>query len=914
MGSLVGQADNLSLNNNLHELELAYQQAISYARDLNEEIIERRRVEAALAHRAAQLALINDIGSKIAAVLELDRLLERAACLVQETFDYHHVALFLVEGNVARLKAVAGSYAGYFPADHCQHLSQGMIGWVISHGEKIIANDVSLEPRYISLIAEHTVTQAELCVPIKVGDQTLGALDLQSPQLDSFNESDIMVVETVANQIAVAIKNARLYQAVQLELAERKQAELALQQAYAELEQRVEERTAALRQSEERYQDLFDNAHDLIQSVTAAGRLGYVNRSWLETLEYSAAEVPDLYFEAVIHPGQLILWRDIFQQIKEGQHFVNQRLVFTTKTGRKLVVEGSLNPYFENGRFAGCRAILRDITEREQAENALRENELKYRTLIQQSNDAIYLTYEGKFEMVNRRFEKLFNVTQKEVIGAPDFMFANLVAPQSRPLVKELVSRAAQGQTLRPHYEFTTLNKSGDEIDLELTVSYLAYRGGLATQGIIRDITERKRVEAEKRQAYQQVQQYAIELAEKVKEEQRQREIATILAEVVASVSLTFSPGELLDHILLKLQQLIPYDSATIFLIKDDYLIIEAARGFEVDVINHRYALAEDVLFQEMLTQKSFILIGDTHADHRYQARPGSEKIRGWIGAPLLVAQQIIGYLAVDRHLPHTFSEADANLVQAFAHQVAQAIYNARLFAELKETQAQLIQGERLAALGQMAATVAHELRNPLMAIQMGVEYLLRGVPETDPRRQGAALMQTSMERINHIVEDILYVVRAPQPTLAPGFLQTVIEAEVSHWQLLLTTKKITCHLEFAANLPPLLLDPDQMARVFSNLISNSVDVLPPGSEISIGVALAGQNQVVTFADNGPGMPLEHLSRIFEPFFTTKTRGTGLGLYIVKQIIEYHGGNITVWSGAGAGTKFTISLPLPGDE
>ena len=913
MSSLTGQADNLP-QDSLQELKIAYQQAIKYAWDLNEEIIERKRVEAVLAHRAAQLALINDIGSKIAAVLELDSVLERAAHLVQETFDYHHVALFLLDGNIARLKAVAGSYVSYFPPGHSQRISQGMIGWVIRHGEKVIANDVTLESRYISLIAEHTITHAELCVPIKLADQTLGALDIQSPHLDAFDESDIIVVETLANEIAVAIENARLYQAVQLELAERKQAEAALQLAYAELEQRVEERTTALRWSEERYQDLFDNAHDLIQSVTADGRLGYVNRCWLEALEYSPAEVPDLYFEAVIHPGQLPLWQDIFQQIKEGQHFVNQRLVFTSKTGRKLVIEGNLNPYFENSHFVACRGILHDITERERSENALRESEMKYRTLIQQSNDAIYLIYEGKFEMVNRRFEKLFSVTQEAVIGAPDFVFADMVTPQSRPMVQELVSRATQGQTLRPHYEFTTLDKSGNEIELELTVSYLAYRGGLATQGIIRDITERKRIEAEKREAYQQVQQYAVELAEKVKEEQRQREIATILAEVVTSVSLTLSTSELLDHILLKLQQLIPYDSATIFLVKGDYLVIEAARGFEVDVINHRYALAEDILFQEMLTQKSYILIGDTHADHRYQLRPGSEKIRGWIGAPLLVAQQIIGYLAVDRYVVYTFTEADANLVQAFAHQVAQTINNARLFAELKDAQVQLIQRERLAALGQMAATVAHELRNPLMAIHMGVEYLLRDVSETDPRRRGAALMQTSMDRINHIVENILYVARAPQPVLTPGLLQTVIEAEVSRWELLLTTKKITCSMQFAANLPPLLLDPDQMARIFSNLIGNSVDVLPPGGEISLSLALMDQSQVVTFADNGPGMAPEHLPGIFEPFFTTKTRGTGLGLYIIKQIIEYHHGNITVWSEVGVGTKFTISLPLPGDK
>ncbi|MBI1877929.1 MAG: GAF domain-containing protein [Chloroflexi bacterium] len=473
------------------------------------------------------------------------------------------------------------------------------------------------------------------------------------------------------------------------------------------------------------------------------------------------------------------------------------------------------------------------------------------------------------------------------------------------------VEYEAADEVLKRHLHFQFRPISAQPNQREKTPTSLAVV-------IVEDITKRKRTEAALQQAYDElerrVEARTVELAEKIKEEQRQREIVTILAEVVASVSLTLSTDELLNHILVKLQQLVAYDSAAIFLLESDNLVIEAARGFEVNVLNHRHAVAQDPLFQTMLAQKCHLSIADTYADPRYQFWPGSERVRSRVGAPLLVAQQIIGYLAVDRHLPFAFTEADADLVQAFAHQVAQTISNARLFADLKEAQAQLIQRERLAALGQMAATVAHELRNPLMAVRMGVEYLLRDVSETDPRRRGATLMQTSIDRINRIVEDILHVARAPHPVLTPGLLQTAIEAEVSRWELLLTAKKITCHMQFAPNLPPLLLDPDQIVRVFSNLIGNSADVLPSGGEISISLALVDQSQVVIFADNGPGMPPEHLPRIFEPFFTTKSRGTGLGLYIIKQIIEYHGGSITVWSEPGLGTKFTISLPLSGGK
>jgi signal transduction histidine kinase len=117
-----------------------------------------------------------------------------------------------------------------------------------------------------------------------------------------------------------------------------------------------------------------------------------------------------------------------------------------------------------------------------------------------------------------------------------------------------------------------------------------------------------------------------------------------------------------------------------------------------------------------------------------------------------------------------------------------------------------------------------------------------------------------------------------------------------------------------AENLPPLLLDADQMARVFTNLIANSVDALPPGGQITITLTEQNQRQLITVADNGPGIAPEHLPHILEPFYTTKSRGTGLGLYIIKQIVEYHGGEFSVASQVGGGAQFTLSLPLPGSS
>jgi len=185
--------------------------------EVRQELAERERAERVLEKRAAQLALLSDIGSKIAAVSELDTVLERAARLVQAGFGYHHVALFThdpKDKDMLVMRTKAGAYADLFPADHRLKLGQGMVGWVGRQGKRLLANDVSAESHYVNLYPDAIPTQSELSVPIRLGQEIVGVLDVQSPEIDAFDENDVMVIEILADQIASAIDSEAHYRMV----------------------------------------------------------------------------------------------------------------------------------------------------------------------------------------------------------------------------------------------------------------------------------------------------------------------------------------------------------------------------------------------------------------------------------------------------------------------------------------------------------------------------------------------------------------------------------------------------------------------------------------------------------------------------------------------------------------------------
>jgi signal transduction histidine kinase len=229
--------------------------------------------------------------------------------------------------------------------------------------------------------------------------------------------------------------------------------------------------------------------------------------------------------------------------------------------------------------------------------------------------------------------------------------------------------------------------------------------------------------------------------------------------------------------------------------------------------------------------------------------------------------------------------------------------------AELERAQEQLLHRERLAALGALAAAVAHEVRNPLGVVFNAVG-MLRGNPSVDD--QGRALVEMvgeEAERLNRIVTDLLGFARPAAPSLRPEPLGPIVE-EAVRAALSGSRAPIETSFELSPELPAVAVDAGLVRQAVINVALNALQAMPRGGRLCVRTSASDGLATVEVSDTGPGIPDALRERVFEPFFTTKTRGTGLGLAIVKHVVEVHGGGVEVALVPSGGTRLSLRFPL----
>ncbi len=313
----------------------------------------------------------------------------------------------------------------------------------------------------------------------------------------------------------------------------------------------------------------------------------------------------------------------------------------------------------------------------------------------------------------------------------------------------------------------------------------------------------------------------------------------------------------------------------------------------------------------------------DPHVDQRLYDLLQTDD---FVVAPLLIEGQAIGAVIADNFVTHeAISEADVQLLNTLANHAALAIDRARAYEEIQQRAGQLeeayeqlaaaqkekIEAEKLAAVGELTAMVAHEIRNPLATIGGFARSMLRGPDELDRILRNSQIILEEVERLEHILSRLLDFARAPSSGMVLDRIEPLVEYARQVTESLAEQADVEIRVNVEQDLPEVFLDHDQFQQVMINLVRNAVEAMPDGGVLEIGARRTQESVELYVSDTGTGISEEHVDEIFDLFYTTKPSGTGLGLALTQRIVERHGAELRVTSEKGKGTTFVIALPIP---
>ncbi|MEK7324242.1 MAG: GAF domain-containing protein [Chloroflexota bacterium] len=406
----------------------------------------------------------------------------------------------------------------------------------------------------------------------------------------------------------------------------------------------------------------------------------------------------------------------------------------------------------------------------------------------------------------------------------------------------------------------------------------------------------------------------AIENARLFEVERRRAEEAEALQRVTQTLISRLNLSEMLEVVVATIASIANYKAVSIYLLNNSFLILQAQQGYAAPLATLR--IDQGISGRVARTGQPFF-VPDVGKDPDYlEVMSG---ILSLVGVPLIRAEQVIGVLMVESGAERVLDRNDFNWLISIGQQLSVAIENARLITDLEKAlkqeqaaRAQMVQSEKLAAMGRLVASVAHELNNPLQAIQNAL-YLVRQEPALN--EQAHDDLKVALTEADRMADLIGRLRETYRPTTSEELRLESLNSLILEVQKLITTHLRHNDIQFEFNPNPALpLVPgvrDQLKQVILNLCLNAVEAMPDGGQLAIsaGYARPERQVLITIADTGIGIDPVSKDNIFDPFFTTKPGGTGLGLAITYDIVQRHNGRIEVDSKMGEGTKFKIWLP-----
>ena len=557
----------------------------------------------------------------------------------------------------------------------------------------------------------------------------------------------------------------------------------------------------------------------------------------------------------------------------------------------------------------------RDITERKRAEEAVRAASVYNRSLIEASLDPLVtIGPDGKITDVNEATETATGVLRERLIGdnfsnyftEPEKANVGYQAVLAEGLVKDypLTIRHTSGKTMDVLYNATIYNNESGEI-----------RGVFAAA---RDITERKRAEEE--------------ISRSLEAEKKAREVAEILREANESLSRTLELDDVLQNLLQYLSRLVPYDSANVMLLEDDFQCrVVALRGYErwTDINATRgitFDLSTTPVINEVVATQKSSLIANTYDRPDWIRPAGAEHVINWLGIPIVAGRQVIGLYSVDKVEPGFFTEEHRHLAEGLAGQAAVAIQNARLHDQIKRANVELEQRvlERTAQLEAankeleaFAYSVSHDLRAPLRHIDGFLEMLQKRTKTSldDQSQHYMEVISDAAKKMGTLIDDLLSFSRMGRNEMFKSQvdLDELVQDVIQEFKPEAEGRNIEWQ---TTPLPWIAGDQAMLRIVLVNLISNALKFTRPRkiAQIEIGCERKDETEVVIFVrDNGVGFDMNYADKLFGVFQRLHRQedfeGTGIGLANVHRIISRHGGRTWADGQIDHGATFYFSLP-----
>lgn len=410
--------------------------------------------------------------------------------------------------------------------------------------------------------------------------------------------------------------------------------------------------------------------------------------------------------------------------------------------------------------------------------------------------------------------------------------------------------------------------------------------------------------------------------------ERRQRELAS-LYEVSQEIVSILDLDRLLESLLDRAIILVGAEQGFLVLCtpEQEGFQVAVARQFARGEVDDAQIEISHGVIRRVLASRKPVMTTNAQEDPRFQTSQSiiAYQIRSVLAVPLIAKEELIGAIYVDTRLStRLFGASELALLSAMANQAAMAIQLARLYQDLQarnrqleetlrqlqQTQDELIRAEQLSVVGRMAASIIHDLKNPMTVVKGYAAILGREDLPPDMRQQFSQIISRSVDTFTEITQEILDYARGGGP-IQPKEVQVadLVQELCSFVERDFADKGLVLHLELDYT-GPLWLDETKMRRALYNIISNARDVMEPGGRLTITTRSTDGSVEFHLSDTGPGIPQEIATSLFEPFVSYgKPTGTGLGLAIAKKVVEDHGGTIAVESRPGQGSTFIIRLP-----